>query len=135
MLDKSSASHKARVYGVPERLASILSIEVLQLAWESIREEFPASPDPADWEPPGSRQRWMMIAALKHVTVARSVDEQDRAAWEVFWKKWDESYSPLTPAQKEECLRQEAHKEALAKQRREDQMRLARDDFIREELL
>jgi hypothetical protein len=130
--DKSSISHRALIYGVPEKLAGILSIEMLRLAQESIQQEFPPSPDPGDWEPPGFRQQLLMIVALKHVTETRSVDEQDRSAWKAFWKKWDECHSPLTPAQQEQCLREEAQREALAKQQREDEMRTARNAFIKE---
>jgi hypothetical protein len=126
---RSRIEQTAWLYGVPHDLAEIMSGEVLRLAEEYVRREFPAA---LDRRKSGGYQgcrhyREMMVIALKYVTEARSADEQDRAAWRAFWAKRAAQNAAPTPAELE---RDRLEREVRRKQEAEAEMRAARDAFL-----
>jgi hypothetical protein len=120
----------AWLYHVPRDLAAIMSDEVLRLSEEYIQQEFPPSSDLRDRGDWWSRRKELMVVGLKYVTEARSTSEQERASWRAFWTKWDAKHAPPTRAERERSRRERDRYEALEKQRRESEMRDARDAFL-----
>jgi hypothetical protein len=118
---------------IPLDLAEIMSNEVIRLAEDYVRQEFP--PDPSLRESrsnPGPSYKELMVVGLKYVTQARSATEQERAAWRAFWARWDAKHAPPAPAELERRRREDERSAALEEQRRDAEMRAARDAFLEE---
>jgi hypothetical protein len=120
---------RARTHNVPLELARVMSDETLRSARQHV--QYNMRDKPLDFRWPLNEDR-RMVVALKHVTEAEAVDDEDRAAWRAFWARWDAKHGPTilpTAAEVEQARREE---EMRRERQRAAEMRAARDAYLAE---